>query len=39
MFADDTDAGDAVRLLVFLDHAIADGRAAVTGRQVASRRF
>lgn len=39
VFADDTDAGDAVRLLVFLDHAIADGRAAATGRQVVSRRF
>ncbi|MDP1806953.1 MAG: DUF3883 domain-containing protein, partial [Acidimicrobiales bacterium] len=39
VFADDTDAGDAVRLLVFLDHAIADGRAAATGRRVVSRRF
>jgi len=39
VFVDDTDPGTAVRLLVFLDHAVADGRAAATGRRIVSRRF
>ncbi len=41
VFADDADPGDTARLLVFLDHGIADGRATATatGRRVVSRRF
>jgi superfamily II DNA or RNA helicase len=39
VLVDDTDAGDAPRVLVFFEHAVTDGRPAPDGRRVVSRRF
>jgi superfamily II DNA or RNA helicase len=39
VLVDDTDPGEAARVVVFLEHAITDGREAPTGRRVVSRRF
>ncbi|MHB1534446.1 MAG: DEAD/DEAH box helicase, partial [Acidimicrobiales bacterium] len=39
VLVDDTDAGEQPRVVVFLEHAITDGRETPTGRHVVSRRF
>ncbi|HUP68922.1 MAG TPA: helicase-related protein [Acidimicrobiales bacterium] len=39
VLVDDTDAGDAPRVLVFFEHAVTDGHETPGGRRVVSRRF
>jgi superfamily II DNA or RNA helicase len=39
VLVDDTDPGDTARVVVFLEHAVTDGRDGPTGRRVVSRRF